>query len=65
MPQIAERDAKLWIKEISAEVFAFNDNLSCPMHVWGFGKKVKSRSTDKCRSLKGRRGQGENEMTGF
>ena len=58
VPQIAELDAKLWIQESSAEVFAFNDHLSCPMHVWGFGKKLKSVGTDKCRSLKGRRGKG-------
>ena len=44
MPQIDEWDAKLWIKEISAEVFAFNDHLSCSMHVWGFGKNVKRLS---------------------
>ena len=43
MRQIGVWDAKLWIKEIAAELFAFNDHLSCPMHVWGdLVKKVKS-----------------------
>ena len=32
VPQIAELDAKLWIQESSAEVFAFNDHLPQSMY---------------------------------
>ena len=58
MPQIADLDAKLWIQESSAEVFAFNDHL--PQSMYGaLVEKLKTVGTPSGFGINEGRSEGE------